>query len=241
MTVIFTAEIEDRAIYTFASDAYLEAKNHAASEAFHADLLWLEHQGKPLWDGVSQIVVRQANDDEQATWKEAQAQAIEDGKLYVGDDDLGVYLVTVSDPAGDHFTTPEVTEVMMARCVRRHEREPWVGRGCDPKKDGELVRVIFDDRRLLYRATAAYFAEIANDTGILLDHSVSELMMGEWQADEQLKEDKRCVIRVGGSIYGDVDCQNKKRPMIRLYYDGSNETLACYSYNSKSDELERMV
>ena len=37
------------------------------------------------------------------------------------------------------------------------------------------------------------------------------------------------------------DDKNKKTPVISLYYDGSNETLACYSYNSRSDELERIV
>ena len=98
MMLIFTAEIEDRPICFFSSDDYLEAEDHIESEVFRAELSVLEHDGKRLWDGVSQIHVRQASDDEQATWKESLAQAIKSGQADAGDDDWLVFQVAVSDP-----------------------------------------------------------------------------------------------------------------------------------------------
>jgi hypothetical protein len=60
--MIFVAEIEGKAIAAFGSVAMIDAEVFFGSGPFHSDLMVLEtDDGRPLWDGKSEIFVREAD------------------------------------------------------------------------------------------------------------------------------------------------------------------------------------
>jgi hypothetical protein len=62
------------------------------------DLLVLEHNGKPLWNGDKEnLQVREANPQEAATWRASSQRAIEDGEDESEESHLA-FLVDVTEP-----------------------------------------------------------------------------------------------------------------------------------------------
>jgi hypothetical protein len=94
---VFVVEIDGRGIAAFGAEDGLEAKAIAEEEGFRSDLIVLENEGKPLWDGLSEIRVREASPEEETAWKRG-------FRFYDATDGLlmtVVYLVPVTDPTSD--------------------------------------------------------------------------------------------------------------------------------------------
>ena len=73
---IYTVEIANRAVAVFSARVAKEANEFANSLAFRSNLTVLEIDGKPLWDGTSTLLVRQALPEEQDRWQEFRSQTL---------------------------------------------------------------------------------------------------------------------------------------------------------------------
>jgi hypothetical protein len=82
--MIYTVEINGRGI------AALGHKNVVEEEYFREDLLAFTSEGKPLWDGQSELFIRDAFPEEQEQWRKSQAIAVKEGEL---DNDEAEYWV----------------------------------------------------------------------------------------------------------------------------------------------------
>src|SRR5262245_46895618 len=98
---IYVAEIDGRPIVAFRAETDIEAEQVAEAEWFLADLQFLESGGKPLWNGASEIHVREAVEEERAQWESSRAKSIIAGKTDAEDSDWLTFLVPVVDPADD--------------------------------------------------------------------------------------------------------------------------------------------
>jgi hypothetical protein len=95
---MYTLEIAGRPVAVLDVPTQDEAEAWMNDEAFQADLLVLEHEGAPLWDGQAELRVRAATDDERLVYEDS----MRDNDP--SDDDDGeavVFLVDVTDPADD--------------------------------------------------------------------------------------------------------------------------------------------
>jgi hypothetical protein len=91
---VYVAEISGRGIAAFDAVDDAAAQLQLADKRFLRDLIVLQNQGRPLWDGISQIQMRRASPDEAVAWQSG---------LIVGDEDRVVFLVPVVDPSDDRF------------------------------------------------------------------------------------------------------------------------------------------
>src|SRR4029079_8171063 len=98
---VYVAEIDGRAIAAFHAAHEMEAEAFVESEAFHSDLLVLESEDEPLWDGEADIHCREAVEEERAEWEKSRAQAIVARETSADDKDWLVFLVPVTDPTDD--------------------------------------------------------------------------------------------------------------------------------------------
>lgn len=90
---VYVAEISGRSIAAFdAADDVEAAEVRLTDKGFRRDLVVLQSQGRPLWDGVSQIQMRPASPEETARWQSG---------MTVDGLDRFVFLVPVVDPS-DH-------------------------------------------------------------------------------------------------------------------------------------------
>jgi hypothetical protein len=100
---MFTLEISGKPVaVTNASED--EARELFDSGAFKEDLMTLESEGAPLWDGYASLSVRPANPDEIAAFEGAATD--EDGEPDSADEPgpMLMFLVDVTDP--DDEETP---------------------------------------------------------------------------------------------------------------------------------------
>ena len=111
----YVAEINGEAILAFRArddDHADEEVNGEESEAGGMKSVLLEYDradGKPLWDGVTEVVARPANALEDAEWRRARDQAYgeaTEGAVIDRDtdddpDDYVAFLIKISDPADD--------------------------------------------------------------------------------------------------------------------------------------------
>ena len=97
-TQMFTLEISGKPVaVTNASED--EARELFESGAFKDDLMTLESEGAPLWDGYASLNIRPATQDETAAFENAATD--EDGEADGLDDEPGpmlMFLVDVTDP-----------------------------------------------------------------------------------------------------------------------------------------------
>ena len=100
---LFTIEAEERPVMVVAAEDWEEAREFADSEALRADLLVLEHRGRPLWGGGRELVVREAHPGEASVWEASFARACAEGDAEEADrGDWATFLVEVVevvDPA----------------------------------------------------------------------------------------------------------------------------------------------
>jgi hypothetical protein len=95
---IYVAEILGRGIAAFEAADEDVAKARLADFAFRRNLIVFQNQGRPLWDGVSEIQLRTALPRDAEIWQTGYATV---GKLDgFGDHQHGlVFLVPVVDPS----------------------------------------------------------------------------------------------------------------------------------------------
>ncbi|HZK89970.1 MAG TPA: hypothetical protein VFC56_07490 [Stellaceae bacterium] len=93
---IFVAEIQGRGIAAFDADTKADAQQMVEADWFTEDLMVLQSEGKPLWDGSAEIFIREAIDDEGERWDAARRRSGED-------EDYLLFLLPVTDPTDDVF------------------------------------------------------------------------------------------------------------------------------------------
>jgi hypothetical protein len=95
---VYVAEISGRGIVAFDAANEDEARARLADMAFRRNLVVFQYQGRPLWDGVSEIQLRGALPNEAETWQASHATSGLAGGS--GDREYGlVFLVPVIDPS----------------------------------------------------------------------------------------------------------------------------------------------
>lgn len=94
---MFTLEIGGKPIAVIDSTEE-DARELFESEEFKEDLLGLESDGKPLWDGKAKLLVRAANAEEKAEFDEADLEDEDD--LEEGEPII-MFLVTVDNLEDD--------------------------------------------------------------------------------------------------------------------------------------------
>ena len=98
---VYVVEIEGRGVAAFNDESMPEAKHFALDGALASDLIVLIHDGKPLWDGSSELFVREAFPEEQEKWRASQVGAMRSGEI---DDEANMwvlFLVPVTDPTDE--------------------------------------------------------------------------------------------------------------------------------------------
>lgn len=93
---IYVAEVSGRGIVAFDAADDVEANTRLTDRALLRDLHVLQHQGRPLWDGISKITLRGALQEEIEIWQARRATVAPEG------DGGGwhVILIPVVDPSG---------------------------------------------------------------------------------------------------------------------------------------------
>ena len=96
----YVAEIDGRAVLAFRAESEREADAwFNSSEAIRDDPAVLENEGRPLWDGESEIAVRYATNGETALWRQRAAELSEEDGAPL--DDVIVFLLPVTDPTDE--------------------------------------------------------------------------------------------------------------------------------------------
>jgi len=101
---VFVAEINGQGIVAFNQPSADDALTWADDADFRSDLTCLEGEdGRPLWDGRSEIYVREADPHEAEHWKVSFTEARHDGDAEDAEDWV-IYLVPVTElPEEDDY------------------------------------------------------------------------------------------------------------------------------------------
>ncbi len=96
---VYVADINGRGIAAVNADQISDAEEFVKNPAIEIELMVLENDGAPLWDGEAPICMRSALPEEQAAWRDFQDQAIRENKID-GDklEPRLCFLVPVVDP-----------------------------------------------------------------------------------------------------------------------------------------------
>jgi hypothetical protein len=95
----FTVEIGGKPIASFRSEDQEDAEHFFEAEDFREDLKVMKSDGKPLWNGLATLNLRDASVEEQA--EVDQAYEFDEDLPKEADDEFVVFLVPVEDPADD--------------------------------------------------------------------------------------------------------------------------------------------
>jgi len=95
-------EIDGKAIAAFRAESAAEAWEFVNKEWFQDDLICFTSNGRPLWDEVSKLDVRAAEEWVCRRWEASRNEAIRDGDCDEPNDWV-LFLVPVSDPDADEF------------------------------------------------------------------------------------------------------------------------------------------
>jgi hypothetical protein len=98
MSKVYVAEIRGRGIAAFNVDSTSAADDLVQDPAFRDDLMVLQSDGVPLWNGLEQIFVRQAHVAEDAKWRRSRARALRNGDLDDEEETWIIFLVALTDP-----------------------------------------------------------------------------------------------------------------------------------------------
>src|SRR5262245_22564737 len=95
---VYVAEISGRGVLAFEAANDLDAEERLLDRTLVRDLRVLQHQGKPLWDGVSKMRLREPKPMELDIWHTEHNAAT---ALLSDEDDKSwrVFLVAVVDPS----------------------------------------------------------------------------------------------------------------------------------------------
>jgi hypothetical protein len=89
---LYVAEISGRGIVAFEAPDEAEARARLADRSFRRDLIVFQNEGRSLWDGVSEIRLREALPTEAETYEARQSDGAGDGK------NRRVFLIPIVDP-----------------------------------------------------------------------------------------------------------------------------------------------
>jgi len=98
---MFTVEIAGRAIAVTNADED-QARDLIDSEEFREDLTVIHCDGKPIWDGTSEILLRQATPEEEEGFDEA--EDLDEGETDDEDEPSVVFLVDIDEDFEDDET-----------------------------------------------------------------------------------------------------------------------------------------
>jgi hypothetical protein len=104
---LWAVETCGRAVVVFAADTLDEAAEAIESESTIADDLQVFQgmDGQPLWDGESELSLREAEAEEQAAWDSSIARAILEGEVesreHAIEEGVVVFLVPAAGPTGE--------------------------------------------------------------------------------------------------------------------------------------------
>jgi hypothetical protein len=94
---VYVAEINGRGIAAVNADQISDAEELVKNPAIEIELMVLENDGAPLWDGEAPIRMRSALPEEQAVWRDFDDQAKRESKID-GAEPCICFLVPVVDP-----------------------------------------------------------------------------------------------------------------------------------------------
>jgi hypothetical protein len=97
LMTVYVADIKGRGVAAFRADSGADAERLVHDRVFRDDLMALASGGLPLWDGVSDIQVRQARPDEEARWRASHANAIRRGDIERDEQAWVAFLVALTD------------------------------------------------------------------------------------------------------------------------------------------------
>jgi len=95
---VYVAEVKGKGIAAFHADDHSCAELRVRDRIFRDDLMALATGCVPLWDGISDILIRQAHADEEAQWRASHSRAIRQGNIAANDDEWVAFLVSLTDP-----------------------------------------------------------------------------------------------------------------------------------------------
>lgn len=96
---VYVAEISGRGIVAFEATDEAEATAQLAGRDFQRDLYVLQNGGQPLWDGVSEVRLREALPNEAETWRTGRATAGQPEDSSYDEENARVFLIPVVDPS----------------------------------------------------------------------------------------------------------------------------------------------
>jgi hypothetical protein len=99
---VYVAEILGRGVVAFDAADEADARARLEDRSLRRDLIVHQSEGRPLWDGVSEILVRAALRAEAESWQTSRALAVQSGKSAEGEE-WRIFLVTVVDPSSKRF------------------------------------------------------------------------------------------------------------------------------------------
>ncbi|QUT05188.1 hypothetical protein KFK14_19655 [Sphingobium phenoxybenzoativorans] len=88
-------EIRGEAIVALGAESQIEAEQIVEEDFFRSDLMSLETEGKPLWNGIDELFLRDPYPEEFAAFQSAVQKAGAEIDDYV------LFLVPVTDPSDD--------------------------------------------------------------------------------------------------------------------------------------------
>jgi hypothetical protein len=94
---VYVAAIEGRSVAAFHANNGAHATSRMRDRLFRDDLMALASGGLALWDGVTDIEVREALVAEAARWRASRARAIRQGNIESEDDTWIAFLVPLTD------------------------------------------------------------------------------------------------------------------------------------------------
>jgi hypothetical protein len=95
---VYVAAISRRGIAAFHANNSSAAELRVRDDAFRDDLMALTTDGRPLWDGMADIDVREAIASEEVKWQASRTRAIRQGNIEGEDDAWIAFLVPLNDP-----------------------------------------------------------------------------------------------------------------------------------------------
>ncbi len=94
---VFVVVVEDKGIVALTAEHRLGAQERLRDRNFRDDLMVLESGSLPLWDGVTDLGIRDALPHEEEKWRASRAKAIRNGGIERGDDSWIAFLVPLAD------------------------------------------------------------------------------------------------------------------------------------------------
>ncbi|TCZ56714.1 hypothetical protein [Roseicella aquatilis] len=97
---LFTVDVGQRPVLVF-SEANREAAEELVASLISGDLREFESGGVPLWDGQSELTVRDADAGEAERWQQGLSDARDQGAAGDDPDDFAVFLVELDEDEED--------------------------------------------------------------------------------------------------------------------------------------------